>query len=45
VREKKTATRKEIAEQVIKPTEVIPLALLRLEVRNCKSLYIDYGIC
>ena len=28
-------TRKEIAEHVIRPTKVIPLALLRLDVSNC----------
>jgi len=39
VLEMKRATGKEIAEQVIRPTKVIPLAVLRLDVRNCSSLY------
>jgi len=33
--EMKRATGKEIAEHVMRPTKVIPLALLRLDVTNC----------
>ena len=39
VLEMKRVTRKEIAEHVIRPTKVIPLAVLRLDVSNCQSLY------
>ena len=35
VLEIKRATGKEIAEHVIRPTKVIPLAVLRLDVSNC----------
>jgi hypothetical protein len=37
------ATGKETAEYVIRPTKVIPLAVLRLDMSNCYSLYIDFG--
>jgi hypothetical protein len=41
--EMKRATGKEIAEHVIRPTKGIPLAVLRLDVSNCSSIYIDFG--
>jgi hypothetical protein len=40
--EMKPATGKDIAEHLIRPAKVIPLAVFRLDVRNCYSLYIDF---
>jgi len=36
-------TGKETAERVIRPTKIIALALLWLDVSNCQSLYIEFG--
>jgi hypothetical protein len=40
--EMKRATGKAIAEHLIRPAKVIPLAVFRLDVRKCYSLYIDF---